>query len=169
MVKEQVESKGVQNLWIESDSDKSSGVKFDGSCVSLISDPVLGTQGSGELSMPQHKEVLNDKSISGGNLGLTERAFSAAGAAFLSAIIVNPLDLAKVIHIRKYFLLPAIIICFGVPQFILLFFHVIKNVFLQTVYFRFLIFNGTVYYAISVFSHPNCKIIMSLIYDFTSC
>lgn len=30
-------------------------------------------------------------------LGLGARAFSAAGAAFLSAIIVNPLDVAKVI------------------------------------------------------------------------
>lgn len=29
-------------------------------------------------------------------LGIGERAFSAAGAAFLSAIIVNPLDVAKV-------------------------------------------------------------------------
>ncbi|XP_020223959.1 mitochondrial carrier protein MTM1 [Cajanus cajan] len=29
------------------------------------------------------------------NLGIGERAFSASGAAFLSAIIVNPLDLAK--------------------------------------------------------------------------
>lgn len=29
-------------------------------------------------------------------LGFTERAFSAAGAAVLSAIIVNPLDVAKV-------------------------------------------------------------------------
>ncbi|KAJ4825996.1 Carrier protein, mitochondrial [Turnera subulata] len=30
-----------------------------------------------------------------GNLGLAERAFSAAGAAFLSAVLVNPLDVAK--------------------------------------------------------------------------
>lgn len=29
-------------------------------------------------------------------LGIGERAFSAAGAAFLSAIIVNPLDVVKV-------------------------------------------------------------------------
>ncbi|KAK1366515.1 Manganese tracking factor [Heracleum sosnowskyi] len=96
MVKEEVESKGLQNLWIESESGsgKSSGVKFDGSCVSLISDSVLGTQGSGEVCVPQRK-VGDDKSTSGGNLGLIERAFSAAGAAFLSAIIVNPLDLAK--------------------------------------------------------------------------
>lgn len=31
-------------------------------------------------------------------LGLGERALSAAGAAFISAIIVNPLDVAKVRH-----------------------------------------------------------------------
>ncbi|XP_047974322.1 mitochondrial carrier protein MTM1 isoform X2 [Salvia hispanica] len=31
----------------------------------------------------------------GRNLGFSERAFSAAGAAFLSAILVNPLDVAK--------------------------------------------------------------------------
>jgi solute carrier family 25, member 39/40 len=31
-------------------------------------------------------------------LGLGERALSAAGAAFISAIIVNPLDVAKVSH-----------------------------------------------------------------------
>lgn len=30
------------------------------------------------------------------NLGFGERAFSAAGAAVLSAVIVNPLDVAKV-------------------------------------------------------------------------
>ncbi|KAL8095790.1 mitochondrial carrier protein MTM1-like [Apium graveolens] len=94
MVKEEVKSKGLQNLWIESESNKSSGVKFDGSCVSLISGSVLGAQGSEEVCVPQNK-IVNDKSTSGGNLGLTERAFSAAGAAFLSAIIVNPLDLAK--------------------------------------------------------------------------
>ncbi|XP_074374463.1 mitochondrial carrier protein MTM1-like [Apium graveolens] len=51
-------------------------------------------EGSEEVCVPQNK-VVNDKSSYGGNLGLTERAFSAAGAAFLSAIIVNPLDLAK--------------------------------------------------------------------------
>lgn len=104
MVKEQVESKGMQNIWTESESnlDKSPGVKFDGSCVSLLSDSVLDTQGGEEVCLPPHK-VLNDKSPSAGNLGLTERAFSAAGAAFLSAIIVNPLDLAKVIHVRSTF------------------------------------------------------------------
>jgi len=31
------------------------------------------------------------------NLGIIERTFSAAGAAFLSVIIANPLDVAKVL------------------------------------------------------------------------
>lgn len=36
------------------------------------------------------------QSSSSDKLGIGERAFSAAGAAFLSAVIVNPLDVAKV-------------------------------------------------------------------------
>lgn len=39
--------------------------------------------------------ALQPPNVSGGKLGFAERAFSAAGAAFLSAIIVNPLDVAK--------------------------------------------------------------------------
>lgn len=37
----------------------------------------------------------NPKSSTNDKLGIAERAFSAAGAAFLSAVIVNPLDVAK--------------------------------------------------------------------------
>lgn len=37
----------------------------------------------------------NPKSSNNDKLGIAERAFSAAGAAFLSAVIVNPLDVAK--------------------------------------------------------------------------
>ena len=40
--------------------------------------------------------VLKKTSSEDDKLGVGERAFSAAGAAFLSAIIVNPLDVAKV-------------------------------------------------------------------------
>jgi solute carrier family 25 protein 39/40 len=38
-----------------------------------------------------------ERSNSDETLGFGERAVSAAGAAFLSAIIVNPLDVAKVL------------------------------------------------------------------------
>lgn len=47
--------------------------------------------------------ALQPPNVSGGKLGFAERAFSAAGAAFLSAIIVNPLDVAKVIFYFFYF------------------------------------------------------------------
>lgn len=40
------------------------------------------------------------KSSNSDHLGIPERAFSAAGAAVLSAVIVNPLDVAKV---RSFF------------------------------------------------------------------
>ena len=36
------------------------------------------------------------KSVFDTNLGFGERAFSAAGAAAISAVLVNPLDIAKV-------------------------------------------------------------------------
>jgi len=38
----------------------------------------------------------SQKSSKTQNLGITERSFSAAGAAFFSVIIANPLDVAKV-------------------------------------------------------------------------
>lgn len=41
----------------------------------------------------QHQLSNNPSDV---NLGFGERAISAAGAAFLSAILVNPLDVAKV-------------------------------------------------------------------------
>ena len=48
------------------------------------------------MALSAAKSPSSSKSSSDGNLGIAERAFSAAGAAFLSAIIVNPLDVAKV-------------------------------------------------------------------------
>jgi len=38
----------------------------------------------------------SSSSVSDMNLGFGERAFSAAGAAAFSAVLVNPLDIAKV-------------------------------------------------------------------------
>lgn len=48
-----------------------------------------------ELSAPQQHYRLRNPQSGDGNLGLAERAFSASGAAFLSAILVNPLDVVK--------------------------------------------------------------------------
>lgn len=47
---------------------------------------------SASPSSPPHRR----SSSSDSDLGFGERALSAAGAAFLSAILVNPLDVAKV-------------------------------------------------------------------------
>ncbi|KAJ9556118.1 hypothetical protein OSB04_010732, partial [Centaurea solstitialis] len=61
---------------LSASSSSQSGVDFDGKA---------STDSSSSSSSIQ----------SNFNLGFSERAFSAAGAAFLSAIIVNPLDVAK--------------------------------------------------------------------------
>lgn len=50
------------------------------------------------------------KAFSDGDLGFPKRAFSAAGAAFISAIIVNPLDVAKVIVYHLFFFFDLIIV-----------------------------------------------------------
>lgn len=46
--------------------------------------------------------------IDDADLSVLERAFSAAGAAFISAIVVNPLDVAKVVFNSQilYFIQP---------------------------------------------------------------
>lgn len=85
------ESKQMQNPWIE----QSSGVEFDGHCVSLISESMVVTEGI-EASNSHSDSQPHSNKTSGRKLGFPERAFSAAGAAFFSAILVNPLDVAKV-------------------------------------------------------------------------
>lgn len=47
--------------------------------------------------MSEEEQSRRGKAVADINLSFGERAFSAAGAAFLSAILVNPLDVAKVI------------------------------------------------------------------------
>ena len=65
-------------------------VDFEGN-VSSMSETML-KEGSSSSSSS------SEKGLSDVNLGFGERAFSAAGAAVLSAILVNPLDVAKVFN-----------------------------------------------------------------------
>lgn len=51
----------------------------------------------GDAAPPPPPQSPGHGSAADAELGFAERALSAAGAAFLSAIIVNPLDVAKVI------------------------------------------------------------------------
>lgn len=75
--------------WIGSDEEarRIERVGRDSSMLVVVSDEV---RFSASQSQPSNVTATNEK------LGLGERAFSAAGAAFLSAVIVNPLDVAKV-------------------------------------------------------------------------
>ncbi|KAL6982019.1 hypothetical protein U1Q18_023636 [Sarracenia purpurea var. burkii] len=65
-----------------------SRVEIDGNLTSVSGTMVR--EGSEESSSHQSQHRSSDL-----NLGFGERAFSAAGAAVLSAILVNPLDVAK--------------------------------------------------------------------------
>jgi solute carrier family 25 protein 39/40 len=54
---------------------------------------------------PKNEESKSVPSASDFDLGFVERAFAAAGAAVLSAVIVNPLDVAKVTNSLTFFTL----------------------------------------------------------------
>ncbi|XP_052207062.1 mitochondrial carrier protein MTM1 [Diospyros lotus] len=69
--------------------DQSSRVEID-KAVSLMTDSMVT-----EAIVASHSQRPRLNSASDGQLGLAERAFSAAGASFVSAILVNPLDVAK--------------------------------------------------------------------------
>lgn len=58
--------------------------------VSSMSDTMFRENREESAPPEQYSKALSD-----GDLGFGQRAFSAAGAAFISAIIVNPLDVAK--------------------------------------------------------------------------
>lgn len=62
--------------------------------VSLMSESVIITDGTKPLH-PQQPPPQGPSPSSDGQLGISERAVSAAGAAFLSAVLVNPLDVVK--------------------------------------------------------------------------
>lgn len=57
-----------------------------------VSSVSVSSETSSKEEALRRSEAINDFS-----LGFAERAFSAAGAAIVSAVIVNPLDVAKVL------------------------------------------------------------------------
>lgn len=69
-----------------------------------VASSVLLDDGDGEIAVDRRccgskVQQSNSGTKSDVDLGMGERAISAAGAAFLSAIIVNPLDVIKVIFL----------------------------------------------------------------------
>ncbi|KAI8031630.1 Mitochondrial carrier protein MTM1 [Camellia lanceoleosa] len=82
------ESEHTQNPWMS--VEESSRVEIDDS-VSLMTESMM----TEEDIKASHPPPPPQPPTSDGQLGVVERAFSAAGAAFLSAILVNPLDVAK--------------------------------------------------------------------------
>ncbi|KAK4273915.1 hypothetical protein QN277_017218 [Acacia crassicarpa] len=83
-----VDSERIQNQWMPSGQTLVAGMDGQGSF--LLGCAGTGIGRDGEESCSLMKQTADDS-----KLGVGERAFSAAGAAFLSAIIVNPLDVAK--------------------------------------------------------------------------
>lgn len=86
------ELKHSVNPWAAEQSSRIAEFNKD---VSLMSGAMVTVDGI-EASEITHTSNRDVDISSGEKLGLYERAFSAAGAAFLSAILVNPLDVAKV-------------------------------------------------------------------------
>ncbi|PON96879.1 Mitochondrial substrate/solute carrier [Trema orientale] len=87
-----VESERTQNPWMA--AEQIPGVEIHSQCLS-ISESAFPDSQRDEGNGFSAAKLPNSKNVSDEKLGVVERAFSAAGAAFLSAIIVNPLDLAK--------------------------------------------------------------------------
>ena len=90
-------AKITQNQWeINNDSSCSNGhdlLALDGNH-DHGGFPVIGFC---DAQVQQQSNSAVTTTTTDGSLGVGERAVSAAGAAFLSAIIVNPLDVVKVI------------------------------------------------------------------------
>ncbi|KAK9291304.1 hypothetical protein L1049_019249 [Liquidambar formosana] len=84
-----VQSEETHRQWMS--SEQPSRFEIDGSDLSIPESMVTDAR---EASHPSHGHRSN-MNTPDGNLVFVERAFSAAGAAFLSAILVNPLDVVK--------------------------------------------------------------------------
>ena len=91
-------------------------VGFEGN----IDNKSVPTNEDTQMSQPHKLKSLSDVKLS-----LSERALSAAGAAVISAVIVNPLDVAKVVILsflinsfsRKLFSWVAFLFCLWFAQF----------------------------------------------------
>lgn len=83
--------------------------------------------GSGELNkkveldknMIKEKNLNKESSTSEVGLSFRERAFSAGGAAFISAVVINPHDVAKVLFLKFS--------CYKAVQTLLILLHIATN------------------------------------------
>lgn len=94
-----VEAERPENLWIASGMPSSSSPAE----TERRDFPIIGSttgavdvRGYGNVGLQVVSRSQLEKGSTVEKLGLTERVFSAAGAAFLSAVILNPLDVVKV-------------------------------------------------------------------------
>lgn len=88
-----MEAEKTQNPWMS--SEQTATMEINGRDLSLMELAVSDREEVGCSTSQSHQTT--SASPSEVKLGLGARAFSAAGAAVLSAIIVNPLDVVKVI------------------------------------------------------------------------
>ncbi|EFH45789.1 mitochondrial substrate carrier family protein [Arabidopsis lyrata subsp. lyrata] len=89
-----VEAERAENSWIASEMSSSSSPAAiesrDFSIIDSTNGGIRDVSGFGIASRPQLEKGLSEN-----NIGFTERVFSAAGAAVLSAVTLNPLDVVK--------------------------------------------------------------------------
>lgn len=93
-----VEAERPENLWIASGMPSSSSPAETERRDFPIVDSTIVTgdaRGFGSVGVQVVSRSQLEKGSTVEKLGLTERVFSAAGAAFLSAVILNPLDVVK--------------------------------------------------------------------------
>ncbi|CAF2244864.1 BnaA08g13960D [Brassica napus] len=84
----------AENLWVASEIPSSSS--SSPADTKVLDFPTKDSTTGFEILCPTTVSLPHlEKGSSEDKLGLTERVFSAAGAAFLSAVILNPLDVVK--------------------------------------------------------------------------